>query len=636
MVRALVQRLRDVPADRQLRIASEQDVRRAARLLPEGWRVIAQGDGDLGSRLMRFLHPGPDAGGELDGRVLSAAIRLAAPNGRLTDDAQPSTAAGDALIAIGADCPLLTSAEVVHAFEMLERPGVACVLGETFDGGYYLIGCRGWNPAAILRDMPWGTASVWSETIRRLAHERVRYQTLPKRRDVDRADDLPWLARGLSDPLSVEGNRPPSNGTRDSTASDTDRSAPVEELAPIAGKVATADGSGSTDSQARATARLQQSVRKMTETGVLIVGGGAIGLSLAYELAGRGHRVKLLDRGDSQQRSSWAGAGILPPTQQATAVDPLEQLRGLSHAMFRSLSEQLREETGIDIGYRACGGIYLATTAGEAATLAALAQYWQAQSIAAERWSVETLVAAEPQLATLAESGRLRAAWFAPSEAQVRNPRFIAALELGCRRRGVDIEFGADVREIVIANGRAIGVAGDGRQWHAARICLCGGAWTRMLLERHGLQSGILPVRGQMLLYRFAESPFRSVINEGHRYLVARDDGHLLVGSNEEEVGYRLETTREVLEQLGEWASSIWPVLSQTKPLRGWAGLRPGTIDGLPYLGSVPGLPGVFLAAGHYRAGLHLSPGTALVMADLIEGRVPPIELRSFRLSRGG
>ena len=113
----------------------------------------------------------------------------------------------------------------------------------------------------------------------------------------------------------------------------------------------------------------------------LILGGGVIGLSIAYELSCHGLQVQVLDQATMGQEASWAGAGILPPANLDTAVDPIDRLRGLSHPLHAHWSRQLKEETGIDNGYLACGGIYLAREPGEAASLQAFAQWLQEDQI---------------------------------------------------------------------------------------------------------------------------------------------------------------------------------------------------------------------------------------------------------------
>src|SRR5262249_34892770 len=150
-----------------------------------------------------------------------------------------------------------------------------------------------------------------------------------------------------------------------------------------------------------------------------------------------------------------------------------------------------------------------------------------------------------------------------------------------------------------------------------------------------GISTGIMPIRGQMVLFKCSTPQIRHIINEGPRYLVPREDGHVLVGSVEEEAGFDKRTTDTVIADLTQFAYGVAPTLRAATIESSWAGLRPGTFDGFPYLGAVPGLSNAFVAAGHFRSGLYLSTGTARLMAELMMGQTPDIDITPFRIARG-
>ena len=366
----------------------------------------------------------------------------------------------------------------------------------------------------------------------------------------------------------------------------------------------------------------------------LIVGGGIIGLSLAYELAGRKLQVELLDRQTPGREASWAGAGILPPVTRSP-LDPVEQLRSLSQQLHPRWAAALREETEIDTGYRACGGVYVARSVGEAASLRGLANLFHEDGIEMYAVSPAELAEQEPALRALAVSGSVQAAYLAPGEAQLRNPDHLKALIVACQKRGVVIHRDVEAHNFELGRNSVSGVITSAGTFRAESYCLTAGAWTYPLLGRLGIESGILPIRGQMLLFRCHERPFGRIINEGSRYMVPRDDGRVLVGSTEEEVGFDKGNTAEAIAELRALAVALVPDLQQALLERAWAGLRPASYDGLPYLGRLPELENVFVAAGHFRSGLHLSPATAVVMAELICGEQPQIELSPFQVCRG-
>ena len=143
-----------------------------------------------------------------------------------------------------------------------------------------------------------------------------------------------------------------------------------------------------------------------------------------------------------------------------------------------------------------------------------------------------------------------------------------------------------------------------------------------------------VPIRGQMLVLQTESPLLNSVVNVGNRYIVCRDDGTTLVGSCEEETGFNLGTTEWMLDSLREFANSIVPELKSAQRVDAWSGLRPMTFDGFPMIGPVPQAPNLYVAAGHFRSGVHLSPGTAVALADLMTNRRPQVSLDAFRVGK--
>lgn len=357
---------------------------------------------------------------------------------------------------------------------------------------------------------------------------------------------------------------------------------------------------------------------------VLVVGGGVIGLTSAYYLARGGARVCVCDRGQLGREASWAGAGIIPPGNPRRASGPLDKLRALSAAVFPRLSDELREETGIDNGYRRCGGLELPGDEGEAPPLDA----WNAEGIAWELCDAAQLWRFEPRLAPVVNRG-----YHLPDMSQVRNPRHLRALVAALTKLGVSFH----------TEDRLLGFDGRGRveranlTWGPIRAdayLVCLGAWTGDFFGELRVPCKVKPVRGQMLLLRTPRPVISRIVMEGRRYLVPREDGRTLVGSTEEDVGFDPSTTREVLDDLRRFAVGLVPDLGGAEVERCWAGLRPGNADGLPTLGRVPGFDNLWVATGHYRAGILLSPATGMVMAQAIRGEATEVPLDAFRADR--
>jgi glycine oxidase len=227
-------------------------------------------------------------------------------------------------------------------------------------------------------------------------------------------------------------------------------------------------------------------------------------------------------------------------------------------------------------------------------------------------------------------------AFYLPDEAQLRNPRHLRALLEACQHAGVEISANVAASEVALDGGEIREITTSTRPLRARRYCFTAGAWTGKLLSRLGVQVAILPLRGQMVMFHCLRgaSPIRHIVNEGSRYIVPRDDGRVLAGSTEEEVGFDKRTTEHAIGDLAAFARTLVPALTDTPIDRSWAGLRPASFDGLPYLGPLPGLSNAFVAAGHFRSGLFLSPATAVVMSQLLRGEPGQIDLAPFRVGR--
>ncbi|MCH2180569.1 MAG: FAD-dependent oxidoreductase [Mariniblastus sp.] len=366
----------------------------------------------------------------------------------------------------------------------------------------------------------------------------------------------------------------------------------------------------------------------MTRT--VVIGGGIMGLSIAWELSGRGHRVSLVDREQVGRPASWAGAGILVPANEQTAIHPLDQLTALSNRLHAEWAVDLKSETGIDNGFQVCGGIYLARSLGEAAALSGLRGYWEECQIEYLELSATALGLQQPHLSTAG----VRMALSVPGEAQIRNPHHLRALRAGCRSRGVEFHQSVGDPCFETRSGQLVALRLGNQRIEGDRFCITAGAWTSELLHPLGVNLSMIPVRGQMLLYFWPESGLKTILNEGSRYVVPRPDGHILVGSSTEEAGFEPTTTKPVLAELEAFAASLLPALTPERLESQWAGLRPATYDGFPYLGRLPNWENGFVATGHFKVGLQQSTGTALVMADLVEEKPPRIDLAPFDPAR--
>jgi len=359
---------------------------------------------------------------------------------------------------------------------------------------------------------------------------------------------------------------------------------------------------------------------------VLVIGGGVIGLTTAYFVAREGASVRVLDRSAPGTEASWAGAGIIPPGNPDGADTPYDRLRAESARAYPSLSAELRDRTGIDNGYRVCGGIEVFERPTPEVT-----GLWQAEGIDFVSVGADNLHRLEPNASVSAAE-----VYHLPGMAQVRNPWHLRALVAACEQLGVTVESDVPVARMRTAGSRVVAaVSESGSEWIAGRYLVASGAWSDRLLGQLGLCTGVHPVRGQMVLFHSPTPLLHRVLCLGKRYLVPRSDGHILVGSTEEpEAGYEKRTTEAGIAGLRQFAAGVVPALAGVPVEKTWAGLRPGSPDGMPFLGRVPGWSNAFVAAGHHRAGIQLSPATGRIMADLILGRSPGVPIEAFRPDR--
>lgn len=364
----------------------------------------------------------------------------------------------------------------------------------------------------------------------------------------------------------------------------------------------------------------------------LIVGGGVIGLSIAWELARSGKQVCVVDRQQPGRSTSWVGAGIFPPPQLGAQHDPLERLRSISHDLHVEWSERLLAETGVDNELRKCGGIYVARRAGEAAALRVSMQQHADDGVEVIEWSSDDVVAHEPNLAQLAQ--QIKVAFWLPEEMQIRSPLHLQALLLACRQLGVEILPDVEVHRVETLGEQVTGLQSSAGKLTASEYVFCGGPWAPELMESLDILLPVEPWRGQLILWKTDPSLLSSVLNEGFRYLVPREDGHLLAGATVEDVGFDCQTTDEAISELKEYSCSLLPQLRDYEVTQAWAGLRPKTPDGVPFMGRVPGFDNLSLATGHYRSGLHLSPVTAVFMRQLLLQDTTDLEAMAFRMNR--
>ena len=378
-----------------------------------------------------------------------------------------------------------------------------------------------------------------------------------------------------------------------------------------------------------------------------IVGGGVIGLSIAREIAGRGRSVAVISRDMLRKSASWAAAGIFPAQPRDTLTDhngsPIERLTQYSDRLHEQWTKSLLEETGINNGFRRCGSLAMATTKETVSQIQANEEKWKRLRVKHESLSPTDLSDIEPVLHGAVITRQVRKAFYLPDETQVRPPRHLAALRSACLSRGVEILDGHHVLDFEFDSNRIVAINTEDqnstpRSIRADQFCIAAGAWSEQLLQKLDIKLPTKPWRGQILLHKMEPGVLRHIINfgSGLDYMIPRDDGHLLIGSTIEDAGFDSSTTPASLCRLKKIACEVLPDVMAQEPTSSWAGLRPGSPDGLPTVGRIPSADNGWLATGHYRSGFHLSTGTALLISDSMCGIPTELPLDSFSTDREG
>ncbi|GAB4292570.1 MAG: glycine oxidase ThiO [Thiohalomonadaceae bacterium] len=357
---------------------------------------------------------------------------------------------------------------------------------------------------------------------------------------------------------------------------------------------------------------------------VIVVGGGIVGLLSARELMAGGCRVHLLEMATVGRASSWAGGGILSPLYPWRYPDGVTELARWSQGAYAELAARLRDEGGVDPEWTRNGMLMLDTSDQVAASA------WAARfGCRLEVLDGPGLRQCEPALA----EGSTAALWMA-DVAQVRNPRLVQAARQALVRQGGRIEEGCEVTGLRVEGGHVSGVRTKRGEIGADVVVVAAGAWSGRLLAELAVRPEIRPVRGQMLLFRGPPGLVSRIILGPRHYVIPRRDGRVLVGSTMEEVGFDSTTTAAAREELLAAAIGLVPALAGCALEQHWAGLRPGSPDGTPYIGEHPEVAGLYLNSGHFRNGVVMAPASARLLADLVLGRVPILDPAPYGVRR--
>ena len=370
---------------------------------------------------------------------------------------------------------------------------------------------------------------------------------------------------------------------------------------------------------------------------VIVLGGGIVGASAAYQLACAGAHVTLIDQQQPGQATA-AGAGIIAPGTSFKPPAAFFPLAFRAVASYEGLLARLEEDGESETGYETVGLLHVATTEEESARLPLLFQLFE------ERRAVGVKNLGEVRLLDGQEARRLfpalgivHGAIHVSGAARLDGRLMRDALRGAAQLRGAKLVVINHEARLVREGQRITQVIADGQTFQADSIILATGAWSGQFSETLGLALPVYPQRGQIL---HLQGPLEAghwpiVVGFHSHYLLTFADGRVVAGATrEEQAGFDVRVTaggaREVLNE----ALRVAPGLADTTFYEIRVGLRPATPDGLPVLGAIPQIENAFVATGHGASGLQLGPYSGMLVADLALGKQPELDLAPFALTR--
>ncbi len=362
----------------------------------------------------------------------------------------------------------------------------------------------------------------------------------------------------------------------------------------------------------------------MTHTfDITIIGGGINGLLTARELMLAGCKVAILDKSQVGREASWAGGGILSPLYPWRQAQAITDLVLISLKKYPSLARELLDVTGIDPEWTACGLLISKNPDIDQAI-----DWCEKNHI--------TYQAANNDFFRSLHTQTEKPLWL-PQIAQIRNPRLLKSLKVFLLKSGVQFFENMEIMDIQIENKRISAVHCRQQSINTGQLVVAAGAWTNDFLQQQ-LPSPqpdlpIKPAKGQMLLFDANPDTLPFMVLDGDQYLIPRRDGRILAGSTVEQTGFDKTTTEEAKTNLYQFATEIFPTLKAFPLSYQWAGLRPGTQDGIPYISRHPEISNLSINAGHFRNGLTMAPASAQLLTDLILNRPPSLDPTPYQIT---
>ena len=357
-------------------------------------------------------------------------------------------------------------------------------------------------------------------------------------------------------------------------------------------------------------------------TDVLIIGAGIVGASCAWRLSQAGLSVKVLDRTAPGSGASQAALGVLTFHGRPDVMpEPMRMLARLSRDYYPAIIDELEEVVGERVYFRQEGQLILGMNEDDMASLEETLRVNRLEGVELERATPEEALVLEPNL-----NPEIAGALYSPHDAWVDNTTLTQAIVRAARQTGAIFEQ-TEVDLIETNDGQITGIRAGEALYQSDWVVLAAGAWSGQIWN-----VPVKPRRGQA--YSVEGSYFKRVIHSPRAYIVPKGDSQTMLGATVEDVGFDSANTPDGLGFVSKGAFEISPTLETSKFSGAWAGLRPGTPDDLPIIGSTTDFPNLIIATGHFRNGILLAPITADLVRQIILSEPPNIDLAEFSPDR--
>ncbi len=361
---------------------------------------------------------------------------------------------------------------------------------------------------------------------------------------------------------------------------------------------------------------------------VAVIGGGVIGLAVAWRAARAGLSVAVVDPEPGSGSSHFAAGMIAPVGEAEFGEEAVIAINCNSAARYPSFIAELELDAGRSAGYLQNSTLHVAADADEQSALDRLCRHRQELGLPVTRLTSYETRALEPSL-----SPSIRGGMLVESDHQVDPRAMVAALLQACNRLGVEIHRSRGA--LLVEGGRAAGVRLNGDvRLASSKVVLAAGCWSQAIPgipDEDALP--VRPVKGQILRLRGDPGLVTRSIRGERVYLVPRGDGRFVIGGTVEEDGFDTTVTAGAVLRLLDDARALLPDVTELELVEASAGLRPGSPDNMPIVGEAT-TPGLIVATGHYRNGFLLAPATADAVAGVLAGGAWPAATRVWSPAR--